>query len=71
MPTPYSGTDRMSGVEFHAAAADTILKGSYITEVKGIAQTRFIGAIQVRGREQTVDMYEVKEHDSVGPGQVL
>ena len=33
--TPYSGTDRMSGVEFHAAAADTILKGSYITEMPG------------------------------------
>jgi adenylate cyclase len=29
-PTPYSGTRRMSGVEFHAAAADTILSDSFI-----------------------------------------
>ena len=30
-PTPYSGTHRMSGVEFHAAAADTILSRAYIS----------------------------------------
>lgn len=30
LPTPYSGTQTMSGVEFHAAATDTILSGSYI-----------------------------------------
>jgi len=29
-PTPYSGTQRMAGVEFHAAAADTILSDSFI-----------------------------------------
>ncbi|MBQ10591.1 MAG: hypothetical protein CMJ45_03470 [Planctomyces sp.] len=31
LPTPYSGTERMAGVEFHAAAADTILSDSYIS----------------------------------------
>ena len=30
LPTPYSKAERMAGVEFHAAAADTILSGSYI-----------------------------------------
>lgn len=30
LPTPFSGTDRMAGVEFHAAAADTLLRGSFI-----------------------------------------
>ena len=34
-PTPYSGTNRMAGVEFHAAAADTILSGSYIKSTSG------------------------------------
>lgn len=29
--TPFSGTQRMSGVEFHAAAADTLLSDSFIT----------------------------------------
>ena len=29
--TPFSGTQRMAGVEFHAAAADTILSDSFIT----------------------------------------
>ncbi|MEE8465100.1 MAG: adenylate/guanylate cyclase domain-containing protein, partial [Dehalococcoidia bacterium] len=29
--TPFSGSQRMSGVEFHAAAADTLLSGSFIT----------------------------------------
>ena len=29
-PTPYSGVNRMAGVEFHAAASDTILTGSFI-----------------------------------------
>ena len=29
-PTPFSGTERMAGVEFHAAAADTLLSGSFI-----------------------------------------
>ena len=29
-PTPFSGTNRMAGVEFHAAAADTLLRGSFI-----------------------------------------
>ncbi|MCH8279843.1 MAG: CHASE2 domain-containing protein [Chloroflexi bacterium] len=29
-PTPLSGSKRMAGVEFHAAATDTILSGSYI-----------------------------------------
>ena len=29
-PTPFSGTNRMSGVEFHAAATDTLLRGSFI-----------------------------------------
>ena len=31
LPTPYSGTQRMVGVEFHAAAADTILSDSFIS----------------------------------------
>jgi adenylate cyclase len=31
LPTPFSGTNRMAGVEFHAAAADTLLGGSFIT----------------------------------------
>ncbi len=31
LPTPYSGTQRMAGVEFHAAAADTILSDSFIS----------------------------------------
>jgi len=30
LPTPFSGTNRMAGVEFHAAAADTLLRGSFI-----------------------------------------
>jgi adenylate cyclase len=30
LPTPYSGTQRMAGVEIHAAAADTILSDSFI-----------------------------------------
>jgi CHASE2 domain-containing sensor protein len=30
VPTPYSGTDRMAGVEFHAAAAGTILQNRFI-----------------------------------------
>ena len=30
LPTPFSGTNRMAGVEFHAAAADTLLSGSFI-----------------------------------------
>ena len=30
IPTPFSGTERMAGVEFHAAAADTLLSGSFI-----------------------------------------
>ena len=30
LPTPYSGVERMAGVEFHAAAADTVLRGSFI-----------------------------------------
>ena len=34
-PTPFSGTNRMSGVEYHAAAADTVLKGSYIRSTPG------------------------------------
>ena len=29
--TPFSGAQRMAGVEFHAAAADTLLSGSFIT----------------------------------------
>ena len=29
-PTPFSGTNQMFGVEFHAAAAGTLLKGSFI-----------------------------------------
>ena len=29
--TPFSATQRMAGVEFHAAAADTILSDSFIT----------------------------------------
>ena len=32
-PTPFSGTNRMSGVEFHAAAAGTLLRGNYLTEI--------------------------------------
>ena len=34
-PTPFSGTNRMSGVEIHAAAADTVLNSSYITSTPG------------------------------------
>jgi adenylate cyclase len=30
LPTPFSGTNRMAGVEFHSAAADTLLGGSFI-----------------------------------------
>ncbi|MFQ6028843.1 MAG: CHASE2 domain-containing protein [Dehalococcoidia bacterium] len=30
-PTPFSGTDRMPGVEFHTAAADTILRDSFLS----------------------------------------
>ncbi len=30
VPTPYSGADRMAGVEFHAAAAGTILQNRFI-----------------------------------------
>ena len=50
VPTPYSGTDRMSGVEFQAAAADTMLKGSYITEMPGyqvVLVVWFLGASAV------------------------
>lgn len=32
LPTPYSGTERMAGVEIHAAAADTILSQRFISE---------------------------------------
>ena len=41
-PTPYSGTRRMSGVEFHAAAADTILSDSFIR-----VAPRYLGIILV------------------------
>ena len=50
VPTPFSGTDRMAGVEFHAAAADTILKGSYITQPPGyqvVLMVLFLGASAV------------------------
>ena len=30
LPTPFSGTERMAGVEFHAAAADTLLSQNFI-----------------------------------------
>jgi len=30
LPTPFSGTNRMAGVEFHASAADNLLNGSFL-----------------------------------------
>ena len=41
-PTPYSGTNRMAGVEFHAAAADTILSGTYIGSTPGYQRVLLI-----------------------------
>ena len=34
-PTPFSGSNRMAGVEYHAAAADTLLRGSFIHSAPG------------------------------------
>ncbi|MFQ6027170.1 MAG: CHASE2 domain-containing protein, partial [Dehalococcoidia bacterium] len=34
-PTPFSGTNRMPGVEFHTAAADTILRDSFLGATPG------------------------------------
>lgn len=34
-PTPFSGSNRMAGVEYHAAAADTLLQGSFIHTTPG------------------------------------
>ena len=34
-PTPFSGSNRMAGVEYHAAAADTLLRGSFIHTTPG------------------------------------
>lgn len=35
LPSPFSGTDRMAGVEFHATAADTLLNGSFLRIAPG------------------------------------
>ena len=34
-PTPFSGSNRMAGVEYHAAAADTLIRGSFIDTTPG------------------------------------
>ena len=47
MPTPYSGTQRMAGEEFHAAAADTILSGSFIRVTPRYQRIILIGLLSL------------------------
>lgn len=58
VPTPYSGTDRMAGVEFHAAAADTILSQRFIGQTPVAAEVALIvllaGLAIFLGRYQTI-----------------
>ena len=44
-PTPLSGSERMAGVEFHAAATDTILSGSYIVSAPLYQQLLIVVAL--------------------------
>ena len=46
-PTPFSGSDRMAGVEFHAAVADMILSGSYIGRLSDLLTVLLLVALGV------------------------
>ncbi|MCH7838915.1 MAG: CHASE2 domain-containing protein [Planctomycetes bacterium] len=43
LPSPFSGTDRMAGVEFHATAADTLLNGSFLRIAPGYQVVLILG----------------------------
>ncbi len=47
LPTPYSGTQRMAGVEFHAAAADTILSDSFIGATPGYQRIILVALVAI------------------------
>jgi len=48
--TPFAGREQMAGVEYHAAAADTLLSGEMITEApayQGSAMLVFLGLVAI------------------------
>ena len=47
LPTPYSGTQRMAGVEFHVAAADAILSDSFIGATPGYQRIILVGLLAI------------------------
>ena len=47
--TPFSGTQRMAGVEFHAAAADTLLSDSFITSAPRYQEILMIIVLALAG----------------------
>ena len=47
LPTPFSGTNRMAGVEFHASAADNLLNGSFLRTASGYQVILILGVFGV------------------------
>lgn len=47
LPTPFSGTERMAGVEFHAAAADTLLSQNFIRKTSIYVEFLLVGLLVI------------------------